>query len=281
MRSFTRLAAVFAFSFGAFIQGPASAMEAGSLLPPLDLLSPPSGSLLTSFVETDEVAPADVPGSNLRITLLSTSPRAVPPADGPLPSAGALAMSGSDRLFVPPAQVVQEASRARTMREALAASGDAEWSRECLAEAIYFEARGEPEEGQVAVAQVILNRVVSRAFPGTVCGVVYQNSERSYRCQFSFACDAEAAKTPNALDRVRDPRAWAKAVAIADQVGNGARWLPWLGSATHYHATRVKPSWRRGLVKVSLIGRHIFYRMKRMPEDLLKGDETLLAMNGS
>src|SRR5919206_4643184 len=274
VRSFTRLAAAFAFSFGAFIQGPASAMEAGSLLPPLDLLSPPSGSLLTSFVETDEVALADASGSNLQITRLSTSPRAVPPADGPLPSAGALAMSGSDRLFVPPAQVVQEASRARTMREALAASGDVERSRQCLAEAIYFEARGEPEEGQVAVAQVILNRVKSGRYPDTVCDVAYQNKERRNRCQFSFACDKEAARTPNPLDRVRNVRAWAKAVEIAEQVGQGERWLPWVANATHYHAARVNPGWRHAMVKLSQVGRHIFYRMPQITADLLKGDDT-------
>ena len=67
---------------------------------------------------------------------------------------------------------------------------------------------------------------------------------------------------------------------IADQVGNGGRWLPWLGSATHYHATRVKPGWRRTLKKVSQVGRHVFYRLKRMPEDLLKGEGTLVAVNG-
>jgi hypothetical protein len=69
-------------------------------------------------------------------------------------------------------------------------------------------------------------------------------------------------------------------VEIADQVGNGGRWLPWLGSATHYHATRVKPGWCRALKKVSQVGRHVFYRLERMPEDLLKGEGVLVAMNG-
>ncbi len=278
MRFFAWLAAVLAFSFAAFVQAPASALEAGSLLPPLDLLSPPGESLQVSFVDADEMPLFEPAGAEARITLLAATPRALQPADRHLPNAGALASNGSDQLFVPPEQIVQEASRALVMRAALAASGDVERARQCLAEAIYFEARGEPEEGQVAIAQVILNRVVSRAFPGSVCGVVYQNSERDYRCQFSFACDAEARKTPNTADRVRNSRAWAKAVAIADQVGNGARWLPWVGSATHYHAVHVKPAWRRGLVKVSAVGRHIFYRLKRMPEDLLKGD-ALVAMN--
>ena len=76
------------------------------------------------------------------------------------------------------------------------------------------------------------------------------------------------------------PIDWPQLSAMVRFARAGGRWLPWLGSATHYHATRVKPGWRDALKKVSQVGRHVFYRLKRMPEDLLKGEGTLVAMNG-
>ena len=266
--------AAVALSLIAFGQ-PAAAFEAGTLLPPEHLFTPQA--------ETDAVG-LTKPGETAAKAPLGTPPRTAALATMPV-SATALPSSGMLGMFkvvdgVPLSEVVTEVGRRQAMRAALAASGDVERARQCLAEAIYFEARSESEEGQVAVAQVILNRVVSGVYPASVCGVVYQNSERDYRCQFSFACDDEARKTPNAADRVRNARAWAKVVEIADQVGNGGRWLPWLGSATHYHATRVKPGWRDALKKVSQVGRHVFYRLKRMPEDLLKGEGVLVAING-
>jgi len=160
------------------------------------------------------------------------------------------------------------------MRQAMAASGDAERALQCLAEAIYFEARGEPEEGQIAVAQVVLNRVRSKLYPSGVCEVVYQNAERPNACQFSFACDKAAKAVHNVMARVRSPRAWAKARELAKQVGAGERWLPWVGNATHYHASYVKPRWRRGMVQTSKIGRHIFYRLRRVTKDYLAGDDS-------
>ena len=263
--------AAVALSFVALGQPVAATEAAGTLLPSEHLPTPRKETGAAGFANPDETATKPSLSTSPQITALAKMPVSV----AEIPRSGVLAING-----VPLSELVTEVGRRQAMREALAASGDAEQSRQCLAEAIYFEARGEPEEGQVAVAQVILNRVVSGVYPGTVCGVVYQNSERSYRCQFSFACDAEAAKAPHALDRVRNPRAWAKAVAIADLVGNGERWLPWLGSATHYHADYVRPRWRDGLKRVSQVGRHVFYRLQRMPEDLLKGYGTLVAMNG-
>jgi spore germination cell wall hydrolase CwlJ-like protein len=195
---------------------------------------------------------------------------------GLLPSAGLLmkpiqvAIPLPPRKGVPPSQTVDDPGRALAMREALAASGDVERARQCLAEAIYFEARSESEEGQVAVAQVILNRTRSKIYPSNVCDVVYQNADWYNRCQFSFACDRAARRRPNPVDRVRDPEAWAKAVAIADQVGSGERWLPWVGNATHYHADYVRPRWRRNMVQLSRVGRHVFYRLRSITRDLLK-----------
>ena len=123
----------------------------------------------------------------------------------------------------------------------------------CLAMAVYFEARGEPERGQAAVAQVILNRVDSDAYPDTVCDVVYQNQHRRNACQFSFACDGLA-------ETIREKKAWSKAKEIADDVANGREFLAAIGTATHYHARSVNPSWAKRLRRVGLIGRHVFYR---------------------
>jgi hypothetical protein len=100
----------------------------------------------------------------------------------------------------------------------------------CLAEAIYFEARGEAVRGQMAVAQVVLNRVFSGKYPNTVCGVVYQNAHRRLHCQFTFACDGIP-------DIVREPDMWERAQTIAAEMLDGKLWLPEVGKATHYHAS--------------------------------------------
>jgi spore germination cell wall hydrolase CwlJ-like protein len=123
----------------------------------------------------------------------------------------------------------------------------------CLAEAIYFEARGEPVRGQMAVAQVVLNRAFSGKYPSTVCGVVYQNAHRRLACQFSFACD----RVP---DVIREPQLWERAKTIAAEMLDGKLWLPEVGKATHYHAKWVHPSWVRQMTKLQKLGVHTFYR---------------------
>jgi spore germination cell wall hydrolase CwlJ-like protein len=125
--------------------------------------------------------------------------------------------------------------------------------QKCLAEGIYFEARGEEVKGQAAVAQVILNRVRNPAYPSTICGVVYQNENWRNRCQFSFACD----RIP---DLILSPWHWKTAKEIAMAVTAGKIWFDDVGSATHYHATYVKPPWGRTMKRVAKIGKHIFYR---------------------
>ena len=124
---------------------------------------------------------------------------------------------------------------------------------QCLTTAIYYEAASEPDDGQAAVAQVILNRVRHPTFPATVCGVVYQGSERR-GCQFSFACDGAMARVPMraAWDRAR--RAAARALA-------GHVFTP-VGLATHYHTYAVTPSWNRSLVMTGVFGAHFFHRWK-------------------
>ncbi|MDH3667201.1 MAG: cell wall hydrolase [Paracoccaceae bacterium] len=122
----------------------------------------------------------------------------------------------------------------------------------CLTEALYFEARGESLAGQIAVAEVILNRVDSRSYPGTVCGVIQQGQEKRNACQFSFICDGKA---ENIGDR-----------GVFEKLGK----VSWLmlqgkprvltGEATHYHNLSVKPRWSKRLHRTARIGDHIFYR---------------------
>jgi spore germination cell wall hydrolase CwlJ-like protein len=135
----------------------------------------------------------------------------------------------------------------------LPASVYTEAEQQCLAEAIYFEARGEPHKGQVAVAQVVLNRVKNPAYPDTICKVVYQNKNLRNACQFSFACDG-------IKDRVRPGFAWERAKEIAHDITFGGTWLDNIGTATHYHATYVRPNWAGVFTKKAKIGRHVFYQ---------------------
>lgn len=122
---------------------------------------------------------------------------------------------------------------------------------QCLTQAVYYEAGYEPPSGMRAVAQVILNRVRHPAFPNSVCGVVYQGSERTTGCQFTFTCDGS-------LQRVPSTDAWRRSRLVAIAALNG--WVePTVGLATNYHADYVLPYWASSLTKMATIGRHIFY----------------------
>lgn len=125
----------------------------------------------------------------------------------------------------------------------------------CLAEAIYFESRSEPEQGQAAVAQVVLNRVRSGIYPTSVCGVVYQDRNRPFACQFSFACEGRSL-------RIAEPGPWAVATRIAEEVVSGQNYNPAVAQAVNYHANYVSPFWVGYLRRVDRIGAHIFYAMR-------------------
>jgi spore germination cell wall hydrolase CwlJ-like protein len=125
-------------------------------------------------------------------------------------------------------------------------------SLDCLAQAIYYEARSETEDGQRAVAQVVLNRMRHPTYPATVCGVVYQGSERRTGCQFTFTCDGSLAFGP------RGP-SWERARRIAAEALAGKVYAP-VGHSTHYHTVAVLPYWASSLAKSAVIGAHIFYR---------------------
>ncbi|GAA6161084.1 MULTISPECIES: cell wall hydrolase [Ruegeria] len=132
------------------------------------------------------------------------------------------------------------------------ATGDEHFK--CLAEALYFEARGESVRGQFAVAEVILNRVDSGRFPDTLCGVIKQGTGKKYQCQFTYTCDGRK-------EVIREKRAYERVSKVARAAIDGD--VPALTEgATHYHTTAVRPSWARVYTETARIGVHIFYRHK-------------------
>ncbi|MEA2999202.1 MAG: hypothetical protein QOK17_1035 [Sphingomonadales bacterium] len=141
---------------------------------------------------------------------------------------------------------------ARPFRTAFATPADRTRALECLTAAVYYEAAVESADGQRAVAQVVLNRVRHPAFPKSVCGVVFQGSDRSTGCQFTFTCDG-------ALGRAPAPGLWTRARMVAEEALAGKVYAP-VGWATHYHANYVVPYWSGTLVKAANVGAHIFYR---------------------
>ena len=148
--------------------------------------------------------------------------------------------------------VTGEGQRPKSPAERLALSGGTlEKAEKCLTSAVYFEARGEAVRGQIAVAQVVMNRVFSPFYPNDVCGVVHQSNARG--CQFSYTCDG----IPNV---VTEPDAWARAQHIARDMLGGKLWMPEVAKATHYHAYWVHPDWVNEMTKIYKLGVHIFYR---------------------
>jgi spore germination cell wall hydrolase CwlJ-like protein len=153
-----------------------------------------------------------------------------------------------------PAGAVADSSIQPARPFALAGSAtDRARALQCLTTAIYYEAATEPDDGQRAVAQVILNRVRHPSFPATVCGVIYQGSERR-GCQFSYACDGSMARAPSRSH-------WARAQKVAASALSGNVFAP-VGLATHYHTYAVTPYWNRSLVMTGTWGAHFFHRWK-------------------
>ena len=172
------------------------------------------------------------------------------PVDRPVES-GLLLRAAFNSTYMPAAAPFRLAGALETSREL-----------ECLTQAVYFEARGEGAAGQAAVAQVVLNRVRSPAFPKTVCGVVFQGAARNQGCQFSFACDGS-------MRQRRDPIAWNRAERVAARALSGGV-MSSVGNATHFHTINVQPEWGPHLLKVAQVGLHVFYRFGRgAPQTLL------------
>jgi len=194
---------------------------------------------------------ADMPDAPFR--LASADPAVM---RSPVTSAGATASLGQIALppqiaiLPPPAPGVPPPSPAERLH--LEGKERAKAER-CLANAIYFEARSDPLKGQIAVAQVVMNRVFSGFYPNNVCGVIYQNANRHLACQFTFACDGKS-------KAINERGAWARANRIAKQTLDGKLYETAVGTSTHYHAVYVHPNWVHEMKKFVRFGIHNFYR---------------------
>ncbi len=191
--------------------------------------TPDAGLMQLASIDPEALAygPGVAPTPEIHISLLATISVLPPPAPGAPPPSPALRLH------------LEGKERAKAER--------------CLANAIYFEARDQPYQGQVAVAQVVINRVFSGIYPRDVCGVVYQNAHRHLACQFTFACDGK----PEAINEWPE---WARAKRIAQETLDGVLYVKAVGTATHYHANYVHPNWVREMHRLAREGEHLFYR---------------------
>lgn len=202
-----------------------------SCVPPLELRAPELA--MTAAASPAPVLAAAVSALPAEVPLAGQDAWA---ANAALPVSGAAGPAASSFQFRPASEI-----------DRLRAS-------DCLAQAIYYEARSESEDGQRAVAQVVLNRVRHPAWPNSVCGVVYQGPMRpGGGCQFTFTCDGSLAHRAAG-------RGWERARRLAAEFLSGATYAP-VGLATHYHTHAVFPAWAPRLLKTNVIGAHNFYRL--------------------
>lgn len=213
-----------------------------------------TGSLGGAYENIERWQPGEEP--------LIVSPSAQPDPD--MKATASLPLSGdaakeieSGESVAPKGEVNADNQRAKTPAERLGLFDPKSRAKaeKCLAEAVYFEARGEAVRGQIAVAQVVMNRIFSGYYPTTVCGVVFQSKYRHSVCQFTFACDKYT-------DVIREPDMWERAKKIAKAMLDGLIWLPEVGKSTHYHAYYVHPSWVSEMKRMYKFGVHTFYRPK-------------------
>jgi len=221
-------------------------------------------ALATIETESAPVRTARIYFGDIPMGVTAAPPAASPPrrrgvVEAPEPNAVTADLTPDDvrprnQTIAPKGEIMAPATGLASPAERLGLSGEARAKHEkCLADAIYFEARGEPARGQIAVAQVVMNRVFSGYYPNNVCGVVYQNANRHLACQFTFACDGIP-------DRINEPAAWERAKHVARDTLDGLYWLPEVGKATHYHAYWVHPWWVHEMHRFDRIGVHTFYR---------------------
>ena len=214
-------------------------------------MAPPSAPRSELRIADRGSAPSTLPSEPFK--LASADPNGLPASQGTL-SDVSLPMSASLPLgMVPmprPAPGVPPPSPAQRLHLEGKEYAKAE---KCLANAIYFEARSEPVRGQMAVAQVVVNRAFSGFYPNDICGVVYQNAHRRLSCQFTFACDGKS-------KAITERGHWARAVRIAKQTLDGQIYVPEVAKSTHYHAIYVHPNWVGEMKKMVRYGLHNFYR---------------------
>ncbi|MGB6230008.1 MAG: cell wall hydrolase [Litorimonas sp.] len=178
----------------------------------------------------------------------------------PFPQADTPTVARLTDLYGPDSSVDSPLQRARfdlgsveTDPKSIRVQSEAEMAEaKCLTEAIYYESRSESRSGQVAVAQVIQNRVASKHYPNSICEVVYQGSERRTGCQFSFTCDGS-------MDKRLSQKSWERSADVARYVLTQDP-DKLIGRSTHYHTDYVDPRWNRTLVRTKKVGSHIFYR---------------------
>lgn len=214
---------------------PAGVMRALDAMPPVESAATPAPAAdnfpgSAYFLAEDAFAPVAAPMEANGVTLLS------PDANSPH------------------VLQIEHGASALSMAMQGATSMDAARALLCMTNAIYYEAGAEPEEGQRAVAQVILNRIASGRWPDSVCATVYQGGERADRgCQFTFSCDGSMARIPDAA-------AWTRARRVAARALGGEVFAP-AGLATFYHTLAVRPPWVDSVRPVAVVGAHIFYRL--------------------
>jgi spore germination cell wall hydrolase CwlJ-like protein len=215
--------------------------NAGTLVTVNDPIVPAHGAMMRIaglFFNNDPAALPALPFQHNEVILASL---------GSAPTEGATTLANKG-------QVTGEEAQPRSPAERLGLKGASLAKAEkCLADAIYFESRGEVKKGQIAVSQVVLNRAFSGFYPSDICGVVYQNAHRYLACQFTFACEGKKLK-------VDEPAMWEQAKQISHDMLDGKLWLDEIGKATHYHAYWVHPAWVREMRKIDRIGVHTFYR---------------------
>jgi spore germination cell wall hydrolase CwlJ-like protein len=217
-------------------QALAKAEPAASAAPPVQM-----ASLSMPAPQPNLAAPAEP------VAAAAASNGPAPSTDGPAPVLAPITIPLSQVPMPRPAPPLSPADRLGLKGTAYAKA------ERCLANAIYFEARSEPLKGQMAVAQVVLNRVFSPFYPNDVCSVVYQNANRRLACQFTFACDGKS-------KAINERGAWARANRIARQTLDGQIYMPEVGKSTHYHAAYVRPAWAREMHRLVKLGIHAFYR---------------------
>lgn len=179
----------------------------------------------------------------------ATAPRSLPAT----PVSAKTSSKATSETVVPGVQFVSASELSAPLIRLQEKALEAE--RRCLAAGIYFEARGESTMGQIAVAEVILNRVESGEYPDSICGVVYQGAKRHNDCQFSFACDGKVEVPHNRL-------AWRKSQRLARYIMSGQLRREIVGQSLFYHADYVRPAWSQHMVEVAKVGKHIFYRKR-------------------
>ena len=222
----------------------------GSLLPgeaKLDLVSLPMTreqevvGLKSDFVEQSVVVESSAKGGMLQMVSLTA-----PDSE--------LAEASPERALTPAIWKLESTYKMKRQekKKAIAQKRVKLAEENCLARAIYFEARSESELGQLAVAKVILNRTKDPNYPKTICGVVYQGSDRRNSCQFSFACDGLA-------DEIKNKEAWNRSKRVAHKAMDGNQSIKAIAAATNYHADYVQPKWARSMKRLIKIGRHVFY----------------------